>query len=881
MKQQLLFLLLQVIGIVTFAQTATVTLNQPAQYIHGFGGMNHPVWIGDLTAAQRETAFGNGPNQLGFQVLRIWVSDNPTQWQRELATAQRAIELGAIVFASPWNPPSHMIETFTRGSQTDAKRLRYDQYAAYAQHLNDFVTYMRNNGVDLYAISIQNEPDYAHDWTWWTTTEMLNFIKNHARSIDCRIIAPESFQYVKSVSDPILNDADALSKIDILGAHLYGTQYTNFAYPLFKQRGAGKELWMTEVYHPNSDANSADRWPEALETARNIHHAMADGEFQMYVWWYIRRQYSPMKEDGTISKRGYMMAHYSKFVRPGYYRVEATKQPATNVLLSAYKDGDDVVVVVINRNTSASNITISVPGTRVETWERHVTTGSKNLSKETNISAPSGSFQVTLEAESITTFVGKAEEIPVGTNLLTNGEFDNGTTGWDMQYNSSTAGTFTVVTNANMSGTNAARVCPTTPGTETWHVQLRQDVGFQEGKHYEISFIAKADAARTIGSAIQMEGDPWTTYWGEDQNLTTVNQTFTYTFSPTVSDAAAKLKFYLGTSSTCVLIDNVVFKEIESASPAPTVTTPVTYCQGATATALTATGTALRWYTTATGGQASTTAPIPSTATVGNTTHYVSQTVNGIESPRSAIVVTIHALPTATITASGNTSFCTGGNVTLNANTGTGLSYQWWRDETTAVGTGAASLPIYFSSGSYTVEVTNANNCKRTSSPVVVTVNPIPDAPTVVSPVLYQQGATATALMATGTGLQWYTTPTDGTGSTTAPIPSTAVVGSTLYYVSQTVNSCESERSVITVTIVEAETSKIQLQAGWNLIGSPLENSVSLEQALSSIWEYLEQIKDMDGFYLYTNEPPYNSLHEVQWGRGYFIKVSVPCELIW
>jgi len=44
-------------------------------------------------------------------------------------------------------------------------------------------------------------------------------------------------------------------------------------YPLFEQKGAGKELWMTEVYVPNSDSNSADRWPEALEVAHNMHNA--------------------------------------------------------------------------------------------------------------------------------------------------------------------------------------------------------------------------------------------------------------------------------------------------------------------------------------------------------------------------------------------------------------------------------------------------------------------------------------------------------------------------------------------------------------------------------------------------------------------------------
>lgn len=48
------------------AADANININAERQVIRGFGGMNHPAWIGDLTAPQRETAFGNGQNQLGF-----------------------------------------------------------------------------------------------------------------------------------------------------------------------------------------------------------------------------------------------------------------------------------------------------------------------------------------------------------------------------------------------------------------------------------------------------------------------------------------------------------------------------------------------------------------------------------------------------------------------------------------------------------------------------------------------------------------------------------------------------------------------------------------------------------------------------------------------
>ncbi|MET7338013.1 glycoside hydrolase family 30 beta sandwich domain-containing protein [Nonomuraea sp. NPDC005650] len=389
---------------VTAAAAAVIDASAQRQTIRGFGGMTHTAWIGDLTAAQRDTAFGTGEGRLGFSVLRMPVPENQSDWGRDLATARRATELGAAVIASPWNPPARMVETFVRGSQTDARRLRYDMYGAYAQHLNDFTAYLRNNGVNLYGISVQNEPDYAHDWTWWTPAEMVRFLRENAGSIGTRVIAPESFQYLKNMSDPILNDSAALANVDIIGAHLYGTSFANFPYPLFKQKGAGKELWMTEVYYPNS-SDSADLWPQALDVGEHIHRAMVDAEFQAYIWWYIRRGYGPMREDGQISKRGANMAHFARFVRPGYVRIEATANPASNVYVSAYRGGSTVVVVAVNKGTSAVSQQFTLrngTASRVSSW---LTDASRNVASQGTTGVSNGSFTVTLPARSVMTFV--------------------------------------------------------------------------------------------------------------------------------------------------------------------------------------------------------------------------------------------------------------------------------------------------------------------------------------------------------------------------------------------------------------------------------------------------------------------------------------------
>ena len=411
MKKCVLFSSFLALSFTIIAQTATVTLTSQKQYIRGFGGISIPSWQGgDLTAAQRTTAFGNGTGQIGMSILRIIVDDNTANWSQEVPTAKAAIQNGAIVFATPWNPPIALTETVTVNNQ-QVKRLKYASYGDYVTHLNNFNTYMKNNGVDLFAISIQNEPDYGADWTWWTASEVYNFTKNNAGALTAnKVITAESFSYSKSYYDQILNDPTALANIDIIGCHFYGSDPTTTAssfyqYPLADSKALNKERWMTEHY-TNSTANSGNLWPDALNVALEISRAMVEGQMSAYVWWYIRRSYGPILEDGTVSKRGYCMSQFSKFIRPGYYRVDATQKPTSGVNFSAYKNGNDVVLVAVNTNTSASSITISVPGTKVTSWTPYTTSSSKNVAQGTSISS-SGSFKVTLDASSVTTFVGK------------------------------------------------------------------------------------------------------------------------------------------------------------------------------------------------------------------------------------------------------------------------------------------------------------------------------------------------------------------------------------------------------------------------------------------------------------------------------------------
>ncbi|MDB5211020.1 MAG: Right-handed parallel beta-helix repeat-containing protein [Sediminibacterium sp.] len=147
---------------------------------------------------------------------------------------------------------------------------------------------------------------------------------------------------------------------------------------------------------------------------------------------------------------------------------------------------------------------------------------------------------------------------------------------------------------------------------------------------------------------------------------------------------------------------------VNSIPSAPTVSA-VSYCQGSTATALTATtgsGNTLLWYTQATGGTASATAPTPSTAAAGSADFYVSQvtTSGSCESQRAKLTVTVNAIPaTPTITRDANN------NLVSSALTGN----LWYKEGVALTDTTQKYKPTI--AGNYSVKTTQ-NGCTSAMS---------------------------------------------------------------------------------------------------------------------------------------------------------------------
>ena len=382
------------------AAPAQIDAAATQQLIRGFGGatvFQPPGLAASLTPAELDTLFGNGPNQIGLTLLRIRVAADDNWRAVELGHARGAMARGANVIATPWSPPAAM----KTNNNLIGGSLNASAYADYAKYLNDFATYMAANGAPLYAVSVQNEPDISvpYESCDWTPAQMLAFCRNNAGAITAtKVIAPESFQFRRVMSDPLLNDDTAAANLDIIGGHIYGAGLAS--YPLAASKG--KEVWMTEHYD-----NQATDWAGALATSKEIHDCLATANFSAYIWWYARRFYGPLGEDGLVTKRGWVMAQFSKFIRPGFVRVTATNNPTSGVFVSAFKR-DKFVIVAVNQGNAAVAQVFSVANLNatlnpVNAW---VTTATDDLAPQPAIAVTGGSFTATLPASSVTTFVG-------------------------------------------------------------------------------------------------------------------------------------------------------------------------------------------------------------------------------------------------------------------------------------------------------------------------------------------------------------------------------------------------------------------------------------------------------------------------------------------
>lgn len=374
----------------------TILASENNQVIQGFGCATvfSPPNTSPLTSEDFDRLFGSGSGQVGLNFLRIRLASDYAWRAVELNHAKAAIQRGAKVFATPWSPPARM----KTNNNIIGGKLIPDSAAAYAKYLNDFAVDMASNGASLYAVSVQNEPDWDPNYEGcvWTATEMRDFLKNQGGLITAtRLMAPELVNNNQAYVNTILSDDAAAANLDIVATHLYGGGIIEN--PL--ARSKGKEVWMTE-HLDTSTTYSAN-----LNTAIEIHNCFTRANFNAYIWWYGKRYYGLIGQDGMVTKRGYIVSQFARFIKGGAIRLGSTANSRLEVLISAYKNGTKKVIVAINMGTADVKQKVAFQGASATSFIPYVTTSSRNAEQGTAITVSGDSFEYIIPSSSVVSFV--------------------------------------------------------------------------------------------------------------------------------------------------------------------------------------------------------------------------------------------------------------------------------------------------------------------------------------------------------------------------------------------------------------------------------------------------------------------------------------------
>ena len=450
MKRMLTSVLLLAAAVGLQAATVTLTVNKTRkQTITGFGAACCDGAMCPFGSDTNPVKLLYGPtSQIGLNIMRMEISpnfkgditaadvgwDTPYDWKGSLPSAKLVKQRGGIVFGTPWSPPgAYKTNGTAQGGNSDAQgrkrgELRADCYEKFFPWLNSFLAYMKKNGVNVDAVSVQNEPDWWVDYSGclYTPEQQLNLVRDYAHMLDretypgVRLISAEPLGFDPVYSNTLLNNSVARKQIDIVAGHIYGhAPLGNLKSAAVLAERYGKEVWMTE--HSSTDQiKRLPNWHEQLLFAEELNECMLAG-CTGYIYWYMRAhwafvgtgesQYNPGNTKNKLLPRAFVMSHFSKHVT-GSTRLTTSRDMTSGqedpLEFSAYVKGDSLIVMAIDTTKVGYDLRLKLPFA-VKSGTHLLSTGNEteNLCQEQaiDISESTQDLMVSMPARSLNTYI--------------------------------------------------------------------------------------------------------------------------------------------------------------------------------------------------------------------------------------------------------------------------------------------------------------------------------------------------------------------------------------------------------------------------------------------------------------------------------------------
>jgi glucuronoarabinoxylan endo-1,4-beta-xylanase len=432
---------------------SVVNWNNVHQRIDGFGASS--AWDGSWTTAQADLLFSTNAavvynsvtnTGVGLSLLRNHIayaantSASAVPTTVETSIMQLAQARGARIWSTPWTPPAGFksINDIYDTNQATAGGIDGGSYLGsgnnitnlnYASQLANYVASMKTTyGVNLYAISVQNEPDAnvtSYEACQWTGAQFHDFVTNLYAALTAqglgstKIIVPESQNWSANTGlyTPTLADPNAAADVSIIANHDYvannsvGDQTTPTALA-----PSGKALWETEVALLTGSDSSISN---GVYYAQRIYLYMTQAQANAYHYWWLvasgNGNEGLLDTSANTTKRLFTFGQYSRFVRPNFYRISASSSQSS-ALISAYKDSasSTFAIVVVNTNVATDVIeTFSLTNFASASVTPWITSGSLSLAGQSPVTVSNYSFTYDIPAMSVVTFVGQGNTPPL------------------------------------------------------------------------------------------------------------------------------------------------------------------------------------------------------------------------------------------------------------------------------------------------------------------------------------------------------------------------------------------------------------------------------------------------------------------------------------
>ena len=289
----------------------------------------------------------------------------------------------------------------------------------YASQLANYVASMKTTyGVNLYALSIQNEPDADvtnYEACQWTAAQIHDFVTNLYSALaakgvsSTKIIVPEDENWRTNLLVNAMSDPAVAPDVGIVACHDYNNTPPNdipAPFPTYANPTAAAWETETAILSGSDDVSITN----ALYWAGRIHLFMTVAQANAWhYWWMVPGAGNLLDANATPTKRLFAIGQFSRFVRPNYYRIAANNGGAVQV--TAYKDTNSLNYAIVAINANTTNVTqtfalANFPAAGVVTpW---ITSSNLSLAPLPSVVVTNSSFAYTLPAMSIVTFAGTA-----------------------------------------------------------------------------------------------------------------------------------------------------------------------------------------------------------------------------------------------------------------------------------------------------------------------------------------------------------------------------------------------------------------------------------------------------------------------------------------